>query len=55
MSLKERELEWIKIGEKAPPSSYLAFEEYIDTTNTYCKQVWNDGYEEIFELSGKKI
>ena len=55
MSLKEKELEWVKIGEHKSGSSYLSFEEYVDTTNQYCKQVWNDGYEEVFELSGRKI
>ena len=54
-ALVERDLEWVKIGEHGSPSSYLGFEEYVDTTNTYCKQVWNDGYEEVFELAGKKL
>jgi hypothetical protein len=55
MSLLEKELEWVKIGEHTSPSSYLSFEEYVDTTNTYCKQVWTDGYEEVFELAGRKL
>ena len=54
-TLVERELEWVKIGEHYSPSSYLAFEEYVDTTNQYCKQVWNDGFEEVFELAGRKL
>ena len=54
-ALVEKELEWVKIGEQTSPSSYLGFEEYVDTTNTYCKQVWNDGYEEVFELAGRKL
>ena len=53
--LKEKELEWIKIGEHTSPSSYLGFEDYIDTTKTYHKQVWKDGFEEIFKLSGRKL
>lgn len=53
--VKEKELEWIKIDTITSPYSYQAFEEYVDSTHTYCKQVWNDGYEEIFELAGKKL
>jgi hypothetical protein len=52
---KEKELEWVKVGEQTSPSSCLGFEEYIDTTNQYCKQVWNDGYEEVFEIAGRKL
>ena len=55
MSQLDKELEWVKIGEHESGSSYLSFEEYVDTTKRYCKQVWNDGYEEVFELSGKKL
>ena len=25
-------------------------EEFIDETGRFCKQVWDDGYEEIFEI-----
>lgn len=25
-------------------------EEYVDETRRFCKQVWDDGYEEIFEI-----
>ena len=52
---KEKELEWVKVGEHESGSSYLAFEEYTDTTNQYCKQVWNDGHEEVFELADRKL
>ena len=27
------------------------FNEYISADGRYCKQVWFDGYEEIFEIS----
>ena len=27
------------------------FDEYISADGRYCKQVWFDGYEEIFEIS----
>ena len=50
-----RELEWIKVATVTSSSSYHSFEEYVDSTHTYCKQVWDDGYVEIFELAGKKI
>lgn len=53
--VKAKELEWIKIGEHHAFASTISFEEYVDTTNQYCKQVWDDGYEEVFELAGKKI
>lgn len=26
-------------------------DEYISEDGKYCKQVWNDGFEEIFEIS----
>lgn len=55
MSLLEKELEWIKVDTKSSPYSYQAFEEYVDSTKQYCKQVWNDGYEEVFELAGRKL
>jgi hypothetical protein len=51
---KEKELEWVKVGEQTSPSSCLSFEEYIDTTIQYCKQDWNDGYEEVFELASRR-
>lgn len=28
-------------------------EEYIDDSHTYLKQVWNDGFVEIFEIVDK--
>ena len=27
------------------------YDEYISADGRYCKQVWFDGYEEIFELA----
>lgn len=53
--VEDKELEWIKLETVTSPFSYQAFEEYIDSTHTYCKQVWRDGYVEIFELAGKKL
>jgi len=53
--IKEKELSWIKLYN--PPPLYVPrnFEEYVDTTKQYCKQVWDDGYEEIFRLAGKTL
>lgn len=47
------ELVWIRVGEQTSPYSCLIMTEYIDSTNTFGKQVWSDGYEEIFELAEK--
>jgi hypothetical protein len=55
MFLLERELEWIKVDTQRSPYPYQVFEEYVDSTKHYYKQVWNDGYEEVFELSGKTL
>jgi hypothetical protein len=53
--VKNKELDWVKIPKKHTSYTYLDFDEYVDTTERFCKQVWNDGYEEIFELSGRKL
>lgn len=29
----------------------FGYNEYINEDNTKCRQVWDDGYEEIFEIS----
>lgn len=50
-----KELEWISIGEHHAYAAAVSFDEYVDSTGQYCKQVWSDGYEEVFELSGKKL
>jgi hypothetical protein len=49
----KKDLEWIKIGETS--AAGVTMEEFIDVSHKYCKQVWSDGYEEIFELSGRFI
>lgn len=28
----------------------IGFDEYVSADGTYCKQVWHDGYTEIFEI-----
>jgi hypothetical protein len=43
------DLEWVKVNEIT--DTCIALTEYEDTTGTYCKQVWSDGYEEIFEIA----
>lgn len=49
----KKDLEWIKVGESIIAG--VTMEEFVDTSSRYCKQTWSDGYEEIFELSGKII
>ena len=29
----------------------FGYDEYTNEDNTKCRQVWDDGYEEIFEIS----
>lgn len=53
--IEEKELEWIKIAEHHALSAAVSFEECVDSTKRFCKQVWNDGYEEVFELSGRAL
>lgn len=55
ITILDKELEWIKVAEHSTPYSCVSFEEYVDTTKQFCKQVWNDGYEEVFELSGRAL
>jgi hypothetical protein len=43
--------EWIKVAEHSSNYSTTTMEEYVDSTGRYCKQVWNDGYEEVFEIA----
>jgi hypothetical protein len=45
------ELQWIKVADHSTPFAVTSMEEYVDSTGRFCKQVWNDGYEEIFEIS----
>lgn len=40
---------WIKIHEDG--ACGVSYEEYISEDGKLCKQVWNDGYEEIFEVA----
>ena len=33
----------------------FGYDEYTNEDNTKCRQVWDDGYEEIFEISEKPL
>lgn len=38
-------MKWIFVGH------IFGYDEYINEDNTKCRRVWDDGYEEIFEIS----
>ena len=42
-------MEWIFVGRIE--SMGFGCDEYTNEDNTKCRQVWDDGYEEIFEIS----
>lgn len=42
-------MKWIFVGHIESMS--FGYDEYINEDNTKCRQVWDDGYEEIFEIS----
>lgn len=46
-------MEWIFVGHIE--SMGFGYDEYTNEDNTKCRQVWNDGYEEIFEISWKGL
>jgi hypothetical protein len=48
--MNNEELVWIKVAEHNSCYSSTSMEEFIDSTGKFCKQLWNDGYEEIFEI-----
>ncbi len=45
----EKETEWVKVNTVSAAGTTMT--EYVDLTGTWCKQVWNDGYVEIFEIA----
>lgn len=47
--MPENETEWIKVNEVSAAGTTMT--EYIDPTGKWCKQVWNDGYVEVFEIA----
>lgn len=44
-------LPWTKVGELG--AAGLSAEEYLDASGKFCRQVWNDGFEEVFEIAEK--
>ena len=42
-------MEWIFIGRIETMG--VGYNDYTNEDNTTCLQVWDDGYEEIFEIS----
>lgn len=43
-------MEWIKVKEVRPDGCPCGYTEYISADGTMGKQVWFDGYEEIYEI-----
>ena len=43
-------MEWIKVQEVRPNGCPCGYTEYISEDGTMGKQVWFDGYEEIYEI-----
>ena len=47
---KEKAMEWIKVQEVRPNGCPCGYTEYISEDGTMGRQVWFDGYEEIYEI-----
>jgi hypothetical protein len=47
---KEKIMEWIKVQEVRPNGYPCGYTEYISEDGTMGRQVWFDGYEEIYEI-----
>ena len=47
---KEKTMEWIKVQEVRPNGCPCGYTEYISEDGTMGRQVWFDGYEEIYEI-----
>ncbi len=43
-------MEWIKVQEVRPNGCPCGYTEYISEDGTMGRQVWFDGYEEIYEI-----
>ena len=43
-------MEWIKVQEVHPNGCPCGYTEYISKDGTMGKQIWFDGYEEIYEI-----
>ena len=46
-------MEWIFI--KMEQSFSDGYNQYISKDGRYCKNIWFDGYEEIFEIAQRKV
>ena len=42
--------EWIKVQDVYIDDSWFGYTEYISTDGTMGRQVWFDGFEEIYEI-----
>ena len=45
----DNQMKWFFVGRFE--SMGFGYDEYTNEDNTKCWQVWDDGYEEIFEIS----
>ena len=43
-------IEWIKVQDVYVDGSWLGYTEYISADGTMGRQVWFDGFEEIYEI-----
>ena len=43
-------MKWIKVKEVHCDGTWLGYTEYVSADGTMGKQVWFDGYEEIYEI-----
>ena len=41
---------WIYVG-SSDETLGVWYDEYVNAECTLCKQVWNDGYEEVYEIA----
>jgi len=46
----EKPMKWIKVQEVQPNGCPCGYTEYISEDGTMGRQVWFDGYEEIYEI-----
>lgn len=46
----ETMVEWIKVQDVNVDGSWLGYTEYISADGTMGRQVWFDGFEEIYEI-----
>jgi hypothetical protein len=47
---ENKTMEWIKVQEVHPHGCPCGYTEYISKDGTMGRQVWFDGYEEIYEI-----